>query len=151
MLRTLDVGDLGGRVVHVCENPSIVAVAADELGPSCAPLVCTDGMPKTVSRSLIALLSTRGATIRAHADFDAGGVAIIGHLVAAHGVLPWRFGRDDYLDALAGATLALSSTVGATPWDSALSATMNDSGRAVHEESLADVLLADLRTEALSH
>jgi uncharacterized protein (TIGR02679 family) len=151
MLRTLDVGDMGGRVVQVCENPSMVAVAADELGPSCAPLLCTDGMPKAVSRSLIQLLSRRGATIRAHADFDAGGVAIIGHLVATHGVLPWRFCRDDYLDALAGATLALSSTVGATPWDGALSATMNRTGRAVHEESLADVLLADLRAEALSH
>lgn len=146
MLRTLDFGDVLGRVIYICENPSIVAVAADELGPWCAPLLCTDGMPKTVSRSLIRLLTQGGATVRAHADFDAGGVAIIRHLVATHGVLPWRFCRDDYLDALAGGTLALSDEVGATPWDGALSATMNDSGRAVHEESLAGVLLADLGT-----
>ncbi len=144
MLRSLDVGDLDGVVVHVCENPAMVAVAADELGSSCAPLVCTDGMPKSVTSSLIAQLIGAGATVRAHADFDVGGVAIVGHLARVHGVEPWRFGQHDYLAAVTGPTLALGASVGATPWDVELAAVMNETGRAVHEESLVAVLLDDL-------
>ncbi len=144
MLRTLELADLDGLVVHVCENPSVVAVAADELGPSCAPLVCTDGMPKSVTSSLLGQLVGAGATVRAHADFDVGGVTIIGHLVRVHGVDPWRFGRDDYLAAVTKPTLALGGAVGATPWDVELATAMNATGLAVHEESLLDVLLADL-------
>lgn len=149
MLRSLDVGGLGGGglggvVVNVCENPAVVAVAADELGSSCAPLVCTDGMPRSVTSLLIAQLVAAGARVRAHADFDVGGVAIVGHLVRTHGVQPWRFGRDDYLAAVTGPTLALGGSVAATPWDVALAATMNATGLAVHEESLLDVLLTDL-------
>lgn len=144
MLRSLDFAELRGGVVHVCENPAVVAVAADELGPSCAPLVCTDGMPKTVTTLLLAQLVAAGATARAHADFDVGGVAIVGHLVRDHGVEPWRFGRDDYLSAATGASLALGGHVAATPWDAELASTMNATGFAVHEESLLDVLLAEL-------
>lgn len=144
MLRSLPFADLDGLVVSVCENPAVVAVAADEIGPSCLPLVCTDGMPKTVSSSVIARLIRAGATVRAHADFDVGGVAIVGHLVRVHGVAPWRFGRDDYLAAVTGPSLALGGRITATPWDVGLAATMNATGLAVHEESLLDVLLADL-------
>lgn len=144
MLRPLDVADLDGVVVRICENPAVVAVAADELGPSCAPLVCTDGMPKTVTTMLLVQLVAAGATVRAHADFDVGGVAIVGHLVRVHGVEPWRFGRDDYLSAVTGPSLALGGHVAATPWDVELAAAMNETGLAVHEESLLDLLLADL-------
>ena len=31
--------------VFVCENPNLVAIAADQLGARCRPLVCTEGMP----------------------------------------------------------------------------------------------------------
>jgi uncharacterized protein (TIGR02679 family) len=144
MLRSLDLDHLDGVVVSVCENPAVVAVAADELGPSCAPLVCTDGMPKTVTSSLIGTLVAAGATLRAHADFDVGGVAIVGHLIGVHGVEPWRFGREDYLAAVAGPSLALDGRIAATPWDPELAPTMGATGRAVHEESLLDVLLDDL-------
>ncbi|MBX9819785.1 MAG: DUF2399 domain-containing protein [Afipia birgiae] len=37
--------DGADRKVHVCENPNLVAIAADRWAPDCAPLVCTDGMP----------------------------------------------------------------------------------------------------------
>ena len=143
MLRSLVVADLDGGV-HVCENPAVVAVAADELGPSCAPLVCTDGMPKTVTALLLARLFAAGATVLAHADFDVGGVAIVGHLVRDHGVEPWRFGRDDYVSAITRPSLTLGGHVAATPWDAELAVEMNRAGLAVHEESLLDVLLADL-------
>lgn len=45
LLRSPPALCVGGRAVHVCENANIVAIAADRLGPRCAPLVCTDGMP----------------------------------------------------------------------------------------------------------
>lgn len=144
MLRSIVLPDLGGVVVHVCENPAVVAVAADELGPSCAPLVCTDGMPKTVTSSLVAKLIDAGATVLAHADFDVGGVAIVAHLERVHSVGPWRFARQDYLSAVSGPTSPLGGSVAASPWDDELAATMNTIGLAVHEEALLDVLLADL-------
>jgi uncharacterized protein (TIGR02679 family) len=150
MLRTIEFDDelADGGVVHVCENPSIVAAAADSLGAASGPLVCTDGMPKHVTGVLLSLLADGGAAIRAHADFDVGGIAVVSHLRAVHGVAPWRFGRRDYLDALARPTRPLDGTVGSTPWDESLAATMNDTGRAIHEEALLDTLLADLHRPA---
>jgi uncharacterized protein (TIGR02679 family) len=44
---------LEGRNVFVCENPAVVAMAADALGQRCAPLVCTDGMPAAAQRTLL--------------------------------------------------------------------------------------------------
>ena len=34
------------RTVFVCENPSVVAAAADRLGRRCRPLLCTEGSPR---------------------------------------------------------------------------------------------------------
>jgi hypothetical protein len=42
-----------GRSVFVCENPNLLAIAADELGARCAPMVCTDGMPGAAQRTLL--------------------------------------------------------------------------------------------------
>ena len=42
-----------GRSVFVCENPNFLAIAADELGARCAPMVCTDGMPGAAQRTLL--------------------------------------------------------------------------------------------------
>jgi uncharacterized protein (TIGR02679 family) len=41
------------RLLSVCENPSVVETAAERLGTSCAPLVCTDGMPRTAVLRLL--------------------------------------------------------------------------------------------------
>jgi hypothetical protein len=68
----------------------------------------------------------------------------MGHLTRVHEVEPWQFGRRDYLAAVVRPSLALGGNVTATPWDAALAPTMNDTGLAVHEECLLDVLLADL-------
>jgi len=146
-LRSIDDTALAGRVVWVCENPSIVALAADRLGVDCAPMVCTDGMPKTVTSTLLGRLASVGCDIRVHADFDVGGVAIARFVIARWNASPWRFGRAAYLAALADRrTLPLSGLVAATPWDDRLADAMNEHRLAVHEEAVAATLLTDLAT-----
>ncbi|MDX3106713.1 TIGR02679 family protein [Nonomuraea angiospora] len=63
-------------LVRICENPVVVAAAADELGASCPPLVCGGGRPSTAVWRLLDLLAAGGATFAYHGDFDWGGVAI---------------------------------------------------------------------------
>ena len=52
LLRDPPVFDIAtvGRVVYVCENPTVVAAAAHRLGSRSAPLVCIEGQPKTAAR-----------------------------------------------------------------------------------------------------
>ena len=131
-------------VVHVCENPSVLVAAADALGRRSAPLVCTDGMPATVTQRLLRELTALGARLLVHADFDTGGIGIASMMIARFGATPWRFNSSHYLSALEGPTTELQSRVGATSWDPPMSALINRSGRAVHEEAVLAPLLADL-------
>ncbi len=133
-----------GDVVWLCENPAIVSLAADRLGAGCGPLVCLEGMPSSVTGLLLTQLVQLGAVLRVHTDFDLGGVAIMNHVTARHGAAPWRMGCADYLAAAQGASIELEQVIGATPWDPDLSPAMNHQRRAVHEEAIADQLLADL-------
>ncbi len=146
--RMLD-SDLGLDVdvierVQVCENPTIVVLAADQLGRGCRPLICTDGMPASVTGRLLAHLRSHGCELLVHADLDAGGIAIVNHLINRVDATPWRMTSHDYTDALAGPTTDLTSAVGPTPWDPDLAVAMQQQGRGVHEEAIASILLADL-------
>lgn len=133
-----------GDIVWICENPSILTLAADRVGHACQPLVCVEGMPSAVTGRLLALLRGAGAVLRVHTDFDLGGVAIMSHVTARFGAEPWRMGSQDYLAALTSPTTDLGHVIGATPWDAQLATTMNQHRRAVHEEAIHDTLLADL-------
>jgi uncharacterized protein (TIGR02679 family) len=133
------------RDVFVCENPSIVAIAADRLGASCASLVCTDGMPSAAQRTLISQLAATGARLRYHGDFDWPGLTIGNFIIRALGAQPWRFGADDYLAACQGGESRLAAGRIEASWDPRLAATMVERGLAVHEEAVADILLEDLR------
>jgi uncharacterized protein (TIGR02679 family) len=42
---------LAGETLFVCENPSVLAAAAAELGADCPPLLCTSGWPKHGGRA----------------------------------------------------------------------------------------------------
>lgn len=134
-----------GRDVHVCENPNIVAIAADRLGARCKPLICTDGMPAAAQRTLLAQVAQAGARLHYHGDFDWPGIVIGNHLVRRLGARAWRFGANDYLAALAGAAGARleGGSVDAC-WDARLAAVMLDRGIAVAEEAVAGLLLLDL-------
>jgi uncharacterized protein (TIGR02679 family) len=149
--RMLD-SDLGlgvnvGDQVWVCENPTIVVLAADRLGPSCQPMVCTDGMPAWVTSRLLVHLRSQGCELLVHADLDAGGIAIVNHLVNRFDASPWRMTTLDYTEALTGSTTDLVGAAGSTPWDPDLAVAMQRQGRAVHEEAIASTLLADLKRD----
>lgn len=136
------------RDVFVCENPSIVTIAADRLGRSSAPLVCTDGMPSAAQRTLMSQLAAAGARLRYHGDFDWPGLTIGNFVVRALGARPWRFTADDYLAACQGgaSVLAAEGRIEAQ-WDPSLAGVMAEQALTIHEEAVSDLLLEDLRAE----
>jgi uncharacterized protein (TIGR02679 family) len=148
LLRTPPRWRVAGANVFVCENPSIVAMAADRLGRACAPLVCTDGMPAAAQRTLLAQLAAQGARLRHHADFDAGGLVIGNLLRRTLGATPWRFTAGDYRQHAPRQGRRLDSGLVTALWDAELALAMAEHGHALDEEAMADVLLADLQDSA---
>ena len=67
---------LSAGLVRICENPVVIAAAADELGSRCPPLVCVGGQPSAAGWRLLDLLAAGGAEFRYHGDFDWGGIRI---------------------------------------------------------------------------
>ena len=136
-----------GRNVYVCENPNIVAIAADRLGANSAPLVCTDGMPAAAQRILLDQLSSAGAQLYYHGDYDWPGIGIGNHVMRTWQAVPWRFGCNDYLEAMRVAPTRPRDldTFGIEAlWDKELRAAMDNQGIAIPEEAVAGMLLGDL-------
>ena len=136
---------LAGTVVSVCENPVVVSHAADRLGPTCAPLVCTSGQPSVAALHLLRMLTGQDATLRFHCDFDWGGVRIGTALLERLPAVPWRFDAEHYravVDTRSGR--ALTGNPVAAPWDAALAPAMVRAGIRVEEELLLDDLVRDL-------
>jgi uncharacterized protein (TIGR02679 family) len=153
LLRTPPVWPVQGRSVFVCENPNLLAIAADHLGARCAPLVCTEGMPAAAQRSLLSQLAQAGAVLRYHGDFDWPGLHIGNHVLRAHGARPWRFGAADYQAALADAPATgrrLQGTGVEASWDQSLAAAMRLALQAIDEEMVAESLIEDLGFEECS-
>lgn len=148
LLRAPPAWSVQGRPVFVCENPNLLALAADHLGSRCAPLVCTEGMPAAAQRTLLWQLAAAGATLHYHGDFDWPGLRIAGQVLREHGARPWRLAAVDYLAAVARAPRpgrALDDAAVDTPWDAALAAAMRQERLAIDEEAVVETLLADLR------
>ncbi|MGH8190832.1 MAG: TIGR02679 family protein, partial [Rhodanobacteraceae bacterium] len=131
-----------GQCVFVCENPAILAAAADTLGARCPSMVSLDGQLSAAPRTLLDQLAARDAEFHYHGDFDWGGLRIANVLFGRYRVVPWHFGASDY-QPTAGPTLQGPPAVAS--WDAALGPKMQKAGIAIHEESLLDLLLADLR------
>lgn len=146
--------------VHVCENPSVVEVAAarwaqlaattqtttqqpDVTGPV---LVCTSGQPSRATVELLQALATEGAQVRYHGDFDWAGLRIARSLSAHVAWVPWRYRASDYRAALADErpSRELTGSPAQSPWDPELAAAMTDRGLALEEEAVAHLLAADL-------
>ena len=150
LLRSPPAWDVRGRVVWVCENPNLLAIAADRLGTDCAPLVCTEGMPAAAQRTVLTQLARAGAALRYHGDFDWPGLRIGNHVMREHGARPWRFGAADYLAALDIAPRPgrpLQGTEADPSWDAALAAAMCAAQQAIDEEMVVELLLQDLATQ----
>ncbi|SEJ43345.1 TIGR02679 family protein [Azotobacter beijerinckii] len=141
---------VNGRNVYVCENPNIVAIVADRLGADSPPLVCTDGMPAAAQRILLDQLTSAGARLHYHGDYDWPGIGIGNHVMRTWQAAPWRFGCRDYQEAV---TLTPTrprdlSILGIEAlWDKELRATMDTHGLAIPEETVTNSLLDDLSKE----
>lgn len=135
---------LPGQRVWVCENPTVVAVAADALRAGCPPLVCTGGQPSTAVATLLRQLVSAGAALAYHGDFDWPGVQMTNAALRRFGAVPWRMGTADYLAAAPRSRRPLSGEPVTPAWDGGLRAAMGDAGVAVEEELVVDDLLADL-------
>ncbi|MFC0602838.1 TIGR02679 family protein [Streptomyces palmae] len=138
-------------VVRICENPAVLAAAADTLGPACPPLICLQGQPSAAAFALLRHLHGNGSTFRYHGDFDWGGLRIAGALLRRVPWRPWRYTAADYRAALAGSGSKLAPTplTGAptrTPWDPHLATALAEAGVRVEEERELDLLLSDLRS-----
>ena len=133
----------GGRL-FVCENPTIVALAAERLGPACPPLLASEGWPTLAVLDLLDRAQTSGATLFIHGDFDWPGLAIVGELLRRTGGQPWRFGAVDVVTHPSAAGPHLTGSTVTTPWDPALAPALLARGRAIHEEALVAQLLEDL-------
>lgn len=136
--------DLRGNTVFVCENPVVVAAAADV--SASRPLVCLGGQPAGAARLLLRRLTEAGAQLAVHADFDWGGVVIASGVLRRAGGRPWRFDAASYRAARSrGATGgALSGRPADTPWDPRLRNALLEERVRVEEEAVLDDLLHDL-------
>ncbi|WP_098009534.1 TIGR02679 family protein [Streptomyces sp. sk226] len=136
-------------VVHVVENPSILALALRRFGPHCPPLVCTSGWPNSAAVQLMRLLADRGADLRYHGDFDGEGIRIAAYVLEKTGARPWRMTATDYRSAVARhARGPRPGRVTGAPWDPELADAMRERDMAVAEELVADTLLKDLAAES---
>jgi uncharacterized protein (TIGR02679 family) len=137
---------LRGRRVSVCENPVVVAEAAERLGAAAPPLVCTNGHPGAAVMALLRAAVAGGAALRYHGDFDWGGLRIANVLFGRVPCTPWRFDTAAYRAAVAaGPGRALTGVPAEAAWDAGLGSAMRASGCAVEEERVVDDLVGDLR------
>ncbi|PPU72783.1 TIGR02679 family protein [Xanthomonas cucurbitae] len=148
LLRHRPAWPVAGRRIHVCENPDIVAIAADRLGAACAPLICTDGMPAAAQRILLDQLTAAGAHLHYHGDYDWPGIGIANLVMRTWNARPWRFGTADYRAAVAQAPTRpheLSGDSVQALWDAELTMAMASHGVSIAEEAVVASLLVDLQ------
>jgi uncharacterized protein (TIGR02679 family) len=135
---------VAGRDVFVCENPAVVAEAAEHLGNASAPLIATLGRPSAAALTLLGQLRDAGARLHYRGDLDWSGISIANDVIRQFDARPWR------LDV---ATLATCSDLPGSPlhgrpveahWDKELARALSERGSALQEEQLIDALLADL-------
>ena len=138
------------RPVFVCENPAVVAVAADQLGASCPPLICVNGQPSSAALRLLAALHHNGARMLYHGDFDWGGLRIANLLRSRMPWVPWRFDTAAYLGAVSRARRPLRGRPTEAGWDDKLASAISERNLAVDEELVIEDLVTDLRSAANS-
>ena len=135
-----------GTPVWVCENPSVLAAAAD----TGATVVCVEGRPSVAANLLLVSLVEGGALLRYHGDFGAGGLSIANGIIGGMGAEPWRFRAADHalaLDRARSSGTALRPLRGVVPdavWDAELAPAIRAFGVEVEEEFVIDLLLTDL-------
>lgn len=137
-----------GQHAVVLENPSLIEAAAD--AEFCnVPVICSAGQPTLAVQTLVRQLQTSGGTVLQHADFDASGLHITRWFQQHTGTTPWKMNNRHYLDAiqnLESPSLPLEKkTLPVTPWDPALSQSMQRYGIYISEEQVREDLLSGIR------
>jgi len=137
---------LAHDMVSVCENPSVLAEAANRFGQDCRPIICIEGFPSHAATLFCERLRRSGIAMRYHGDFDASGLLIASQMILGLGMQPWRMSASDYLAAWGKSQLQLAAdaSLPATPWSETLSATMRNCGKSLLEETVLETLLEDL-------
>ena len=137
-------------LVRACQNPAVLRRAAAEFGADARPLLCTEGQPSTAFHRLAAAIRKTGGELSYHGDFDWPGIAIANGIITRHNARPWRLSAADYENAVRNDAdfVELSGTPQPTPWAPSLATAMTTHGCAVYEESVADLLIADLAADA---
>ncbi|HUB41028.1 MAG TPA: TIGR02679 family protein [Streptosporangiaceae bacterium] len=135
--------------VRICENPVVVAAAADALGRGCQPLVCVGGQPSAAGWRLLDLIAAGGAEFGYHGDFDWGGARIAEAVRRRVNWQPWRYNRLAYAAAISAPPPPtphgrLKGDPAPTPWDPELAAEMLRHRIRIEEELTLDALLDDL-------
>ncbi|MFE1437198.1 TIGR02679 family protein [Streptomyces sp. NPDC058739] len=132
--------------VRICENPAVLATAADAHGPGAAPLVCLHGQPSAAALTLLSHLHDHGTELYYHGDFDWGGLRIASALLRRVPWRPWRYTAADYRAAAAvhPAGPPLTGLPTQAPWDPALPEALAELGVRVEEEAVLEDLLGDL-------
>jgi uncharacterized protein (TIGR02679 family) len=138
----VDLG-VGSGTVWMCENPIVIASAADELGQHCPPLVCVNGQPSAAVWRLLDLLATGGAAFRYHGDFDWGGVRIGNTLRERIPWQPWRFDAASY-ESIGPTGAGLTGPPVHATWDPDLRPALERRGVRIEEELVLADLLDDL-------
>jgi uncharacterized protein (TIGR02679 family) len=145
LLRDPPAWDVSGRRVYICENPSMLSIAADQLGVDCAPLICTNGMPAAAQQTLLRQLIRRGASLAYHGDFDWAGIRIGNFMMRELQASTWRFSVQDYVAACAGSGMLPDGQRVDAIWDAVqLSEAMCTQRKSIHEEAVWEVLVGDL-------
>lgn len=146
MVATADWSSVGYPThVFVCENPTILSLAANRLQHACPPMVCVNGEPRSTSRSLLSRLRAGGSILWYHGDFDWPGIAIASRLMSELGARPWLMSAKDYEFAISlGLTRDLSGDPLETLWDPALSQAMQSRKKAIDEEALAEAMMQSM-------
>lgn len=130
-------------VVHVFENPSILAEAA-RISASDNPIICANGWPNVAVITLLRQAANAACELRAHADFDPAGLGIVRLLMESVGATPWEMTAVNYEGRAAEAAVAIDAPIPETPWDPSLAPAMRRCGVAVYEEDLREDLLSAL-------
>lgn len=132
--------------IRICENPAVLAAAADAHGADSAPLVCVQGQPSAAALTLLRHLHEGGAALFYHGDFDWGGLRIASALLRRVPWRPWRYTAADYRAAAVerpdGPPLA--GQPAEASWDPDLQQALLQLGVRVEEEMVLDGLLSDL-------
>ncbi|MBL1259873.1 MAG: TIGR02679 family protein [Thiotrichaceae bacterium] len=150
---------VNGRTIYICENPAVVAAAAERLGTECAPLICTYGQPSAALNHLLKQLQNSGARLMYHGDFDWPGITIANIIMRRFGAKPWHFDAAAYQVSLQENPLGNRHTAGKmeltgklvnAEWDSALTTAMKAKKIAIPEERVLEFLLASLKESSSS-